>query len=107
MKLVLAIVNKEDSSTVSKELTKEGYSVTKLSTTGGFLMAGNTTFLIGVEEEKVDDVIAIITKFSQKRQQLVPSPTDLDVGIYPSYPIEVTVGGATIFVLDIDRFEKV
>lgn len=107
MKLVLAIVNKDDSSTVSKELTKEGYGVTKLSTTGGFLMSGNTTFLIGVEEEKVDDVIAIITKFSQKRQEIVPAPTDLGVGVYASCPVEVTVGGATIFVLDIDRFEKV
>ena len=107
MKLVLAIVSKDDSSIVSRELTKEGYSVTKLSTTGGFLMAGNTTFIIGVDEEKVDDVISIISKFSQKRNQLVPSSTGYGVGLYASYPVEVTVGGGTIFVLDVDRFEKV
>ena len=53
MKLLIAIVNNEDSAVVSSALTKEGFSVTKLSTTGGFLMVGNTTFLIGAEDDKV------------------------------------------------------
>ena len=48
MKLIFAIVSNDDSSRVSKELTKNKYSVTKLATTGGFLMAGNTTFLTTV-----------------------------------------------------------
>ena len=51
MKLILAIVNNEDSAIAASALTKEGFLVTKLSTTGGFLMVGNTTFLIGTEEE--------------------------------------------------------
>ena len=70
MKLVFAIVNSDDASTVSNELTKKGYIVTKLSTKGGFLKVGNTTFLIGVEEEKVDDVIDTIRAYSSKRKQL-------------------------------------
>ena len=56
MKLLIAIVNNEDSAVVSSALTKEGFSVTKLSTTGGFLMVGNTTFLIGAEADKVGKV---------------------------------------------------
>ncbi len=107
MKLIVAIVSKEDGSEVSRELTAVGYSVTKLSTTGGFLMSGNTTLLIGVEDEKVDDVIAIISKFSKKRKHFVPASAGYGVGIYSSIPVEVTVGGGTIFVLDVDRFEKV
>jgi uncharacterized protein YaaQ len=107
MKLVLAIVSNDDSGMVSAALTKDGFSVTKLATTGGFLMAGNTTFIVGTEDDKVDQVISIISKQSSRRTQLVPSATTMDVGMYSSFPVEVTVGGSTIFVLNVDRFEKV
>lgn len=105
MKLIFAIVNGEDAAAVSTELTRAGYIVTKLATKGGFLKTGNTTFLIGVEEEKVEDVIGIIREYSSKRTQMVP-----DLSAFPgdtlALPLEVTVGGATIFVTDVDRFEK-
>lgn len=107
MKLIFAIVSNDDSSAVSKALTKEKFSVTKLATTGGFLLSGNTTFIIGTENEKVDDVIKIIESHSRKRKQMVPSTTSYGVGMYTSYPVEVQVGGATIFVTDVERFEKV
>jgi uncharacterized protein YaaQ len=107
MKLVLAIVSNDDSSMVLTGLTKEDFSVTKLATTGGFLMAGNTTFIVGVEDEKVQDVIDIITNYSKKRTQVVPDSASYGTGIYSSMPVEVTVGGATIFVLNVDRFEKI
>ena len=106
MKLILAIVSNDDSGAVSSALTRGGFSVTKLATTGGFLMAGNTTFISGVEDEKVDEVIGIIAKHS-RRTQVVPSTSTMDVGMYSSFPVEVTVGGSTIFVLNVDRFEKV
>lgn len=105
MKLVFAIVNSEDASTVSLELTKKGYIVTKLSTQGGFLKVGNTTFLIGVEEDKVDDVIETIRAYSQKRQQMVTNLSAFP-GDALSIPMEVVVGGATIFVTGVDRYEK-
>ena len=106
MKLIFAIVSNDDSSRVSKELTKNKYSVTKLATTGGFLMAGNTTFLIGTDDDRVDDVIRIIGMHSKKRTQTVPSSASYGVGMYTSFPVEVQVGGATIFVTNIERFEK-
>ena len=106
MKLIFAIVSNDDSSRVSKELTKNKYSVTKLATTGGFLMAGNTTFLIGTDDDRVDDVIRIIGMHSKKRTQMVPSSASYGVGMYTSFPVEVQVGGATIFVTTIERFEK-
>ncbi len=107
MKLIIAIVSNDDSSKVSSALTKERFQVTKLATTGGFLLAGNTTFLIGTEDEKVDRVIELISDHSKKRTQMVPSSASYGVGMYTSMPIEVQVGGATIFVVDVDRFEKV
>ena len=81
-------------------------SVTKLATTGGFLMAGNTTFIIGTEDERVDEAIEIIGKHSKKRTQMVPSSASYGVGMYTSFPVEVQVGGATIFVMNVERFEK-
>ena len=106
MKLIVAIVNKDDAGAVSSALTQAGFSVTKLATTGGFLMAGNTTFLVGTEEERVDEVIALVEQHSKKRTQVVPSAT-YGVGSYTSFPVEVAVGGATVFVLNVERCEKV
>ena len=107
MKLLIAIVNNDDSAVVSSALTSENFIVTKLSTTGGFLMSGNITLIIGTEDDKVDDVIRIIGEHAQKRTEIVPSTVMYGVGMSSSIPLEVTVGGATIFVLPVDRFEKV
>lgn len=106
MKLIFAIVSSDDSSSVQGGLTKAGFSVTKLATTGGFLMAGNTTFICGTEDDKVDEVISIIEKHSRKRSQLVPSSASYSTGMYSTFPVEVTVGGATVFVMNVERFEK-
>lgn len=107
MKMVFAIVNHEDTAKVTNALMKNGYQATKLSTSGGFLKASNTTILIGVSEEKVQDVINIIGEHSKSRKQIIPSLSELNAGFIPSAPVEVSVGGATIFVIDVDRFEKV
>lgn len=106
MKMVMAIINRDDASVVVQQLTKSGYQVTKLATTGGFLRTGNTTILIGVDNEKVDQVISIITKHSNSRKQLMPA-TDMGTGVYSNMSIEVMVGGAAIFVLNVEHFEKV
>ena len=66
MKLIIAIVNSDDSSSVQAALTEEGYFVTKLSTTGGFLKKGNTTFFIGTNDDKVEHAVGIIKENSKK-----------------------------------------
>lgn len=106
MKMIMAVISGDDSNAVSAALTKSGYSVTKLATTGGFLMSGNTTFLIGVDDDKVNDVIDVIAHHSKKRKQMVPN-TNRDVGMYSAFPVEITVGGAIVFVMNVERFEKV
>ena len=107
MKLILAIINRDDAGAVTQNLPKRGFSSTKLSTTGGFLLAGNVTVLVGVDEEKVQEVIDVIKEHSHSRKQMIPASTEVNYGYYPSMPVEVTVGGATIFVVDIERFERV
>lgn len=106
MKLVLAIVSGDDSSKVARALTKANFSVTKLATTGGFLMSGNTTFIVGTDDEKVDGVLDILRKNSKTRKQMVPTSASYGAGMFSSMPIEVQVGGATVFILDVEQFVK-
>jgi len=109
VKLVLAIVHDDDGPKVMNELNKNGFSVTKVCSSGAFLRAGNTTLLVGVTEEKLNDVINIIKQKSKSRKQAVNSdmvPNNMG-GMFMPYPVEVIVGGATIFVLNVERFEKV
>lgn len=105
MKMILAIVNKEDSRKTQAALNKEGFTSTRLATTGGFLMASNVTLLIGTETERVDAALAIIEKNCKKRTQIVPNTVHSSAGL-SDYPVSVTVGGATVFVVPVDRFER-
>ena len=104
MKLILAIVSSDDSGELISVLTKNRFSVTKLATTGGFLRAGNTTVIIGVEEDKVEEVFSIIKSTCSTRKQITTNQAPFG-GVMP-YPIEIEVGGATVFVLDVDQFIK-
>ncbi len=108
MKLIFAIVNGDDSAAVSKSLSKHGFRATKLASSGSFLSAGNTTFLICVEDDQVDEVIGVVQRKCHHRKQFVPStPTyGNSAGEVNTLPLEVSVGGATIFVTAIERFEK-
>ncbi|MDR1794885.1 MAG: cyclic-di-AMP receptor [Erysipelotrichaceae bacterium] len=107
MKLILAIVSNDDSSSVISVLNKANYQVTKLATTGGFLKTGNTTIIIGTDDEKVDHAIELIGQESKRRTEIVPSTASYDIGRYASFPVEVQVGGATIFVIDVQQFLKI
>lgn len=108
MKLVIAIINSDDANTVITNLTQKGYQTTKLSTSGGFLRAGNVTLLIGVDDKKLDNVIDIIGEFSSQRKKITPvNNTYIGDSMLSSMPVEVTVGGATIFVVDVEQFYKI
>ncbi len=108
MKLIISIVNNDDSNAVSSSLMENGFFVTKLATSGGFLKKGNTTFFTGTSDDKVDKAIEIIQAHAKKRVVKEPAipPTELGDFLTPIM-IDVQVGGATIFVVDVDRFEKV
>lgn len=106
MKLITAIVNKDDGNSVQTGLVSAGFQVTRLATTGGFLHAGNVTFMIGVEDDKVDEAISIISEQSKQRKQIISASSNFGGGVAGSYPVEITVGGATVFVQNIERFEK-
>lgn len=106
MKLVIAIVNDDDVSILLKELVKANFRSTKLSTTGGFLRSGNTTLLIGVEADRLDDLVHVIETSCKTRKETVTTPPMLGEGSLMSMPIEISVGGATMFVIDVEKYIK-
>ena len=110
MKLIIAIVQDEDSSKLLSELMKKGFGATKLATTGGFLKSGNTTLLLGVEDERVGEAIEAVESVCRSRKQISTATTTISGmthGEFSAFPIEVTVGGATLFVLTVDQFMKI
>lgn len=110
MKLIIAIVQDEDSSKLLSKLMQAGFGVTKLATTGGFLKAGNTTLLLGVDDERTEEAIHVVESVCKSRKQISTATTTvggMSHGEFSTYPFEVTVGGATLFVLTVDQFLKV
>ncbi len=108
MKLIMAVVQDKDSNRLSNGLVKGGFQATKLASTGGFLRAGNTTFLIGTADEKVQTLMNIIKDNCESREQLVApvSPMGGNADSYIPHPVEVEIGGATVFVLSVDEFKQ-
>lgn len=108
MKLVFAVVNNDDVTPLIDRLVKAGFGVTKLSSSGGFLRAKNTTLMIGVEENKVDNALEIIKDKSSKKTITIAASVNepLSGDAYPSIPVDVTVGGATVFVTNVEKYEK-
>lgn len=108
MKLMIAIVQDQDAAGLIEDLTDNKFRVTKLASTGGFLKAGNTTLLIGVEDEEIQEVYKIIEENCKTREittslMTVTMPGDT----YIPYPLEVKVGGATVFVLNIEKHIRI
>lgn len=109
MKLVIAMLQDDDALDLVDAITEAGFRVTKLASTGGFLKSGNTTLIMGVEKDKVQSVIDVVEDVCKTRKQVITTPTPItgNVDMYMSYPIEIEVGGATIFVVDVDQFIKI
>jgi uncharacterized protein YaaQ len=105
MKLIYVIVRNIDSGDVTHALNKQGFYVTKLASTGGFLREGNTTLMIGTDADKVEEVIDIVKNTCGPRKQIISNP--IGPGEYAAMNVVVNVGGATIFVTEVDRFEKI
>lgn len=108
MKLVVAIVHSDDAGPCTTALTDAGFEVTRLNTWGGFLQRRNATLVVGVADEQVDDVIDVLRHKARDRNEYVnPIPPMAEPAeLFVPFPVEVQVGGATVFVLDVARFER-
>ncbi|RYM04910.1 hypothetical protein EWH99_08465 [Sporolactobacillus sp. THM7-7] len=107
MKLIVAVVQDKDRNRLQEALMKANFHATKLASTGGFLRAGNTTFLIGTDDQRVDEALRLIKNHCESRRQVVTPISSLDghTDGYVMHPVEVEVGGATVFVLDVEQFK--
>ncbi|MEW6033099.1 MAG: cyclic-di-AMP receptor [Bacillota bacterium] len=109
MKLIIAVVQDRDAPRFVGELIKNGFRATKMASTGGFLKEGNTTLLVGVDDDQVEAVLDIVRANCRSREQLVTplASSGGSVDTYVPYPIEVVIGGATVFVLDVERYVRI
>ena len=110
MKLIAAIVQDVDAPGVLDALMANEYRATKISSTGGFLVRGNTTILIGIQDEQVDAVLGILREHCEARSEFVSPVVPLSEAAAARHwvrPLEVEVGGATVFVLDVEQFVQV
>ena len=109
MKMVIAIVQDKDVGKLLEWVTREGLRATRLASSGGFLRSGNTTLLFGVEEDRLEGLLSIIRETCHQREEMLTQvqPIMGSMDAYIPFPIEVPVGGATVFVLDVEQCIKV
>ncbi len=107
MKLLFAIVQNDDQRALTNALIERSISVTRIASTGGFLRGGNSTLMIGVEEDKLEEALEIIKKQSSRRHIVTVPATGIPHNIDSvAMPMTVTVGGATVFVLEVENSFK-
>jgi len=111
MQLLLAIVQDEDADLLCERLNTQGFRITRIHTTGGFLARRNVTILAGVEDQRVEDVLSTIRATCRTRRGWVnPAPFGVEATHMPMpvvTPLEVVIGGATVFTVPVKRFVQV
>ena len=109
MKLMIAVVQRQDAGDLVDALTARSHRVTRISSEGGFLREGNISLLIAVEDTLVEAVMQLIhTHCNMRIRYISPLPPVAESGeFYPPTPVEVQVGGATVFVLNADSVTRV
>lgn len=111
MYLMFLIIQNEDADILTRRLNNAGVRITRLNTVGGFLSRGNVTCLVGVQEDEVDRVLEVVRKTCHTRKRYInPLPAGAEPAhlamAAPAYPLEVIVGGATVFMIPVSQFER-
>ena len=109
MKMVMCIVDDMDAYSVVDRLTRQKIQVTKLNSTGGFLKKGNTTLLIGLEDDQVQWVVDVVKSLCNPKDEVISMETLTMLGYGDKNPFafNVKTGGAVIFVMNVENFVKV
>ncbi len=108
MKLVIAVIHNRDKGRVVDALLESNFKFTQVASTGGFLREGNTTLLIGVDDDLLEPLLSLLEQNCRTREQFVnPLPPDTaPIGSFLPTPISVEVGGAVVFVLPVEQFVR-
>ena len=108
MKLILAVIQNEDEDALTEAVEIEGLSVTRIGSSGGFLRASNVTLMSAVEDQQVERVMALLSKHCKRRtKHLHPWVPSMEARERFLGAIPVEVGGAAVFILSLERVEKI
>lgn len=105
-RLMTAVVQEQDAEVAVRKLSKHGYLITKLPSLGGFLGRRNATLLLGLSQDQEESAIQDLKKSCRSRVEYVTVPLEGNPIPLPA-PMPITVGGATIFCFEIERFEVI
>ena len=100
MKLIFMIIQDSDASKLMDKLIENNIGATRISTSGGFLRRGNTSLIVGVEEEMLEKTLDIVNECCQKRIKYTMPVSAISEAYLMGSPVEVQVGGATCFIMD-------
>ena len=108
MKLVITVIHERDKQKIAEALLRNNFKFTKLASTGGFLREGNVTFLIGIDDKRLSELMDVIRDNCKARDQYANfTPPDTgSIGVFVPSPLKVQVGGAVTFVIDVEQFER-
>ena len=105
MKMIITIINRDDRNALTGALMDAGYQATIIGTTGGFLRQGNATLLIGVQDDQVQGVLSIVEKNCHTRTVFMTPFTGMGTEeMIMIEPVEVQVGGAVTFIMNVEQF---
>ena len=111
MKLLVIITPKENTKKLKAELVAGNFSLTKLTSEGGFLEKKNTTFLVGVEDEKMDKALEIVEKNCKTGEKVISAPAYMSAGMESGMNVDdatkIRIGGATVFVVNVEKMVKI
>jgi uncharacterized protein YaaQ len=106
MELMTVIVQRDDERGLADALRTAGHPFTIIGTTGGFLRQGNATFLIGSEPDQIEPILGVIKENCRARKRMVNASPSMPGESQYIFPLEVEVGGAVVFIQNVERFEK-
>ncbi|MGQ9746395.1 MAG: cyclic-di-AMP receptor [Candidatus Caldatribacteriaceae bacterium] len=106
--LFVCVVRDQDAGRLMDSFKERGISFTKLASTGGLLREGNTTFLIGVDEERREEILAIVREICGRREEIVESTMPVNEPLGPFVPqrVKVVKGGGVLFEIPIRYYER-
>lgn len=109
MQLLIAIVQAEDADVLGEQLIKKGFRFTRLNSVGSFLARGNATMLVGVEDDQVEPVLEVLRATCKTRQAFLNALPQIEAphaSLAVVMPLEVTIGGAVVFIVPVRRFVR-
>jgi uncharacterized protein YaaQ len=108
MKLILAVIQKEDEDVLSDALEANNVGATRIGSSGGFLRAGNVTLMVAVDDARVDMVLELMREHCKRRtRHLNPMLPSLEARERFLGSVPVEIGGATVFILNLERMERI